>query len=232
MPNYEANTQINLAELELFAEADNTIDPNANIDDAPPLPPEFDENGKEIKYLVTPEMVTDEKSGAPVKVIQFKNGDRDVQGLQFLGLICHVMDEGKPWNKTRLRSWPSTRVRSGTTEVDQILKAYLGQQYASAGAHLWAIGVKVKYLAEQFAAQRPFRVTLQWEASKPKKNADGSAALRPNGQQDYERVRKGMKNFPTHTLADGRVVFEQLESDPATGEEVRTDARIVSYYPA
>lgn len=232
MSNLEAGTAIDLSELALFVEAEANIDPEANMDDAPPPPPEFDSEGREIKYLVTPEMITDKATQKQVKVIKYQSAGRDVQGLAFFGLDCTIIDEGKPWNKSRLRSWPSTRLMNQTTEVDQILKAYLGGQYASERAYLWPVGKKVNYLVEQFSAQRPFRVTVRWECSAPKKNADGTPSLNDAGKQEYENVRKGMKNFPTRELQDGTVVHVPLTEHPTTGEEVRTQARIISYYPA
>jgi hypothetical protein len=233
MSNYEKDTPIDLAELELFAEAEQAIDPEANMDDAAPPPPEFDAEGRDIKYLVIPEVVTDKTSQRQVKTITYKSNGRDVTGLQFYGLICSIQDEGKPWNKSRLRSWPSTRLMNQTTEVDQIIKAYLGMQaYMANKAHLWPVGQKVKFLMEKFSAQQPFRVTVRWEASHKKFDEQGNPVMK-NGKQEYETIYKGMRSFPTRQAPDGTIVHVPIDAHPTKeGVEVQTQARIVSYYPA
>lgn len=215
------NQMVDLDNLEMFSEVA-SIDPEANFSDMPSLPPEFDAAGNKIKYMVVPRFVLTE-DGKYLKRQPPKNKpDAPMSECNIQVNAEYVIeDEGMPWHHTRVRAWPSTRVtNAGTSEIDSILKAYTG----TPGIGL-TNGQKAKSLCEKIAAGIPFRITLRWEATEVATQEERDAGEFKNP------FLRGMKNFPTRVLPDGSVSYDELDVNPATKKQARTQVRVEAYWP-
>lgn len=217
MPDQQMDQIIDIDALSLFSEVED-INPEANFNDQPPLPPEFDGSGAPIRYLTVMKLIQDAKTGAVAKPKQTNQG----KPYLMLSLDFLIEDEGMPWHGTGVRSWPSTMVgRAGTSEIDSLLKALTG----APGLGM-SHGQKVQTVLQYINAGKPVRITGRWEAAEtlPKEEREAGAAY-------PKPFVRGMINFPKRALPDGSVVYEELENNPDTGKPCQTNFRITGYWP-
>jgi len=216
------NQMVDLDDLQMYSEVQ-TVDPNAEFGGFS-LPPEFDSEGKKIKYLCKARFLpgTDGKFIKRSPPPDNKSAPMSQWNLQ-IAVEYVIEDEGMPWNHTRVRAWPSTRVFAGTSEIDALLKAWAGGNPVGVGL---SNGQKAAKAIEKINAELPFRITGHWEAGETATQEEKDAGEYPKS------FLKGMRNFPMRKLADGSVAYDELSENPATKRACRTNFRVDAYWPA
>lgn len=202
----EKGVGLSLDELNLFQEVE-AVDPDADLTDMPPPPPERADG-----YLAIPHLKTVDDKGNFIKLRK----DRKPQ----FAVDFEIQDPGQRWNGLKLSTWPSPAVqRSGTSEADAIIKAYTGQSAAGLTDQK-----KMQFLYEKFAAQAPLRIVIEWRAEMEDPDSPKDA----RGFGKTKTILYGMSKFP-QDVVNGEVVYRPVKTDEKTGAPVRTVARITTY---
>lgn len=200
---------VSLADLDLFDEIEN-VDPNADLTDTPPPPPE-----NPAGYLATPTLKLGDNGQPAIKINNAKKPQ--------VSVTWEIVEDGK-YKGRKFFTYPSTMVtRSGTSEVDQLIKAYTNKSAAG-----MPDGNKMKVLINLLQTGRPLRIVGEWrfEAEDP------AATPNAEGRRKSKTYVYGMKNFPAEQVGN-EVVYRPLKFNPNDPNHAgNTEFRIVTYKSA
>jgi len=212
---------VDLSQLDLVPEADvvDAINPDADFSDVPPPVPDPE---KGDAWMAKPKLINFKDTTSPLKTMKDSaNPNAHHLMLQVEWELVDSRLEGTIWEGNTMRTWPSTMPgRSGTSEIDTLLKVYTGK----AGVGM-SRKQKIEALVPYLQAEQPIKVVTEWRAEIPEQDKE-KLAKRPDATKT---IKYGMGSFPV-VEGSNPPIYKHIFEDPRyPGIPVRTRAVVAAY---